>query len=186
MIDCPANTDDYNIPQIQPKPVEPTQSVVEIPYPIRAAPATPPPSPPLKAIKKEAELEAEKQLQESQQDGIDRVPVTENLATEISNNKHCVNNCPEIEISECDNTNCINPENNRCNILEKNSSPKPHSNPQVNSNYSGTEEGKEEALEKTQSDDKHQNSHNFLPFPADGAQQSSSQCIIIEAKTHDY
>ena len=34
MIDRPANTDDYNISQIQPKPVEPTQSVVEIPYPI--------------------------------------------------------------------------------------------------------------------------------------------------------
>ena len=31
MIDRPANTDDYNIPQIQQKPAEPTQSVVEIP-----------------------------------------------------------------------------------------------------------------------------------------------------------
>ena len=105
------------------------------------------------------------------------IPVTENLATEISNNKHCVNNCPGIEISECDKTSCT----------EKNSISIPHSNPQinVNNNCSGIEEGKEKALETTQLDDKGQSSHNVLPFPADGAQQSGSQCIIVEAKIHD-
>ena len=87
MIDRPAaaNTDDYNIPQIQQKPVEPThgQSVVDpIPNPVRAAPATPPPPQPLEIIKEGAELEAEEGMQESQQDGVDNImiPVTENLA----------------------------------------------------------------------------------------------------------
>ena len=71
MIDYPANTDDYNIPQIQQKPAEPTQSVVEISNPVRAAPATSPPPQPLEIIKEGAELEAEEGLQESQQDGVD-------------------------------------------------------------------------------------------------------------------
>ena len=98
---------------------------MEISNPVRAAPATPPPPQPLGAIKEGAELEAEEGLQESQQDGVDNImiPVTENLATEISNTKHCVNNRPGIEISECDNTSRTNPENASCNILEENSIP---------------------------------------------------------------
>ena len=135
------------------------------PNPVRAAPATSPPPQPLGAMKEGAELEAEEELQESQQDGVNNImiPMTENLAKEISNNKHCVNNCPGIEISECDNTNCTNPENTSYNILEENSISIPHSNPQIN--YSGIEEGKEKAPETTQSDDKGQSSHNVLPFP---------------------
>ena len=154
---------------------------MEISNPVRAAPATPPPPQPLGAIKEGAELEAEEGLQESQQDGVDNImiPVTENLATEISNTKHCINNRPGIEISECDNTSCTNPENASCNILEENFISIPHSNPQIN--YSGIEEGKEKALETTQSDGKGQSSHNVLPFPADGAQQS----IIVEPKIYN-
>ena len=45
MIDRPVNTNDYNIPQVLPKPVEPTYSVVEIPKPHLA-----PPPPPLEEI----------------------------------------------------------------------------------------------------------------------------------------
>ena len=32
-IDLPVNTNDYNIPQVHPKPAEPTQSIVELPKP---------------------------------------------------------------------------------------------------------------------------------------------------------
>ena len=54
MIDCPVNTNDYNIPQVKPKPPEPTQSIVEPPKPL-LIPAIPPP---LEAIKEEQELES--------------------------------------------------------------------------------------------------------------------------------
>ena len=181
MIDRPVNTYDYNIPQIQPKPVEPTQSVVEIPKPVQATPATPPP-PPLEAIKEEPELESEQQEEESQQDEINIIPVTENLATEINKNKQCINNCPGIEISECDNTNCINPGNGMeysCTIPNEKSIPKPHSNPQVN-NYFDIEPAKKEAIEMTQSDDKGQSSQEVPPFSAGCGQQeegSGSFCI---------
>ena len=191
MIDRPVNTTDYNIPQIQPKPVEPTQSVVEIPKPVQAAPATPPP-PPLEAIKEEPELESEQQQEEeSQQDEIDMIPVAENLATEISKNKQRINNCPGIEISECDDTNCINPGNGMeysCIIPNEKSIPKPHSNPQVN-NYSDIEPAKKEAIEMTQSDDKGQSSQKVPPFPAGSGQQEEgcdSHCITVEAEIHDY
>lgn len=104
-IDLPAYTKDYNTPDIQPKPVEPTQSVVELPKPVQAAPATMPPSPPpLEVIKEEAELDSEQKQVESEEDGIDMIPMTENLAAEINKNKQCINDCPGIEISECDNS----------------------------------------------------------------------------------
>ena len=189
MIDRPANTNDYNIPQVQPKPIEPTQSVVEIPKPIQAAPATPPP-PPLEAIKEEPELEYLQQEEESEQDGIDMIPVTENLATEINKNKQCINNCPGIEISECDNTSCTNPKNDMeygCTILEEKSIPIPHSNPQINS-YSKNKQAKEEkAMELIQSEDKAQSSQDVHPFPADSGRQEEcgSHCIIVEAEVHD-
>ena len=61
MIDRPVNTNDYNIPQIHPQPVEPTQSVVEIKEPVLARPTVTPP--PLEAIKEEDELETEQQQQ---------------------------------------------------------------------------------------------------------------------------
>ena len=59
MIDHPVNTNDYNIPQVRPKPVEPTYSVVEIPKPYLE-----PPPPPLEEIEEEPEHEPQQQLSE--------------------------------------------------------------------------------------------------------------------------
>ena len=87
MIDRPANTNDYNIPQVKPKPIKPTQSVVELPKPL-LSPAI---SPPLEAIKKEPDLESEEQESE-QSCNIDVIPVEENLSKEINKNKQCINN----------------------------------------------------------------------------------------------
>ena len=94
MIHHPVNTEDYNIPQIQPKPDEPTQSVVKIPKLVRAVPA----SPRLEAIKEERGMETGHQ-QESQQGGIHvEIQATEeNLAIAINKNKHCINNYPGID-----------------------------------------------------------------------------------------
>ena len=110
MIDCPVNINDYNIPQIHPQPVEPTQSVVEIKEPVLARPTATPP--PLEAIKEEDELETEQQQQqeeeeeESQVGASNLIPVTmENL--EIAKNKPCINNCIGIEISEYDDTDLL-------------------------------------------------------------------------------
>ena len=66
MIDRPVNTNDYNIPQVRPRPAEPTvtKSVVELPKPYLA----PPPPPPLEEIKEEPEVETEQQPCE--EDGI--------------------------------------------------------------------------------------------------------------------
>ena len=91
MIDRPVNTNDYNIPQVKPKPAEPIQSVVEPPKPL-LVPATPPP---LEAIKEETEIESEEQV--SKHDDINLIPV-KNLLTEINNNKQCISG---IEIAEC-------------------------------------------------------------------------------------
>ena len=142
MIDCPVNTNDYNIPQIHPQPVEPTQSVVEIKEPVLARPTATPP--PLEAIKEENELETEQQQQqeeeeeESQLGASNLIPVTmENL--EIAKNKPCINNCIGMEISECDDTDyCINPGNSTECIPSENSNPKPCSNTQMNSNSNTT------------------------------------------------
>ena len=78
MIDRPVNTNDYNIPQVKPKPPEPTQSIVEPPKPL-LVPANPPP---LEAMKEEPELESEEQ--ESEQDGIDAIPAEETMITELT------------------------------------------------------------------------------------------------------
>ena len=83
MIDYPANTNDYNIIclKVKPKPVESTQSVVEPPKPllyiyiyICIVLANPPT---LEAIKEETEHESEEQARK--EDGIDVIPVVENL-----------------------------------------------------------------------------------------------------------
>ena len=190
MIDRPVNTSDYNIPQIQPKPVEPTQSVVEIPKPVQAAPVTPLP-PPLEAIQEEPELESEQQ-QESQQYGIDVIPVTEeNLTAEINKNKQCINNCPGIEISECDDTSYTNPEDvmkQSHTFLKEIFNSKLHFSPQIYSYYA-IKQAKEEVVEMPQSDDVIQSSQEVPPFHADGGQQErgGSLCITsVRAETHDY
>ena len=60
MIDRPVNTNDYNIPQVKPRPVKPTQSVVELPKQNQASPSPPP----LEEIREEAEVEAKQQPSE--------------------------------------------------------------------------------------------------------------------------
>ena len=76
MIDHPVNTNDYNIPHVQPKGAEPTYSVVELPMakPFQAH-ATPCAT--LETIKEEKTFV-------SQQATIDSIPVDENLATAIN------------------------------------------------------------------------------------------------------
>ena len=100
---------DYNIPQVLPKPVEPTYSVVEIPKPDLA-----PPPPPLEEIKEEPEHESQQQL--SEQDDVtvveenqsalmdDVIVVKENQSALIDEDKVCINNRLGIEIAECDDT----------------------------------------------------------------------------------
>ena len=145
MIDHPANTNDY---KVEPKAVKPTQSVMELPKPL-LAPAT---SPSLKVIKEEPDLESEGQ--ESEQCGIDVIPVEENLSKEINKNKQCINNYSEIEIidSKYDDIN-TNPgtEMEYGTILKENLIPNPNSNPQFN-DYSKIEKAKEEAMELPRSD----------------------------------
>ena len=181
MIDRPVNTNDYNIPQVKPKPVEPTQSVVEPPKPL-LVPANPPP---LEAIKEEPDLESGEQ--ESEQDGIDVIQV-ENMSQEINKNKKCINNYSGIEIvdSECNNTS-TNPE---CEvehviILKGNSIPKPHSNPQI---HNGSDLDKEEGMEMPRSDNMDHSSEEAAPLPAASGEQEGvgSHCIILEAEIHDY
>ena len=180
MIDHPVKTNDYNIPQIEPKPAEPTQFVVEPLKPL-PAPAAPPP---LEAIKEEPELESD--MQESEQDRISMIPVEENLSAKINKNKLCINNCLGIEIadSECDNDNIIstNPETKDIYI------PNPHSNPQIN-NYSDIKQSQQEVLEMPQSVNKDQSSQELPPHPAASSElelEIGSRCIIVEAEVHDY
>ena len=181
MIDRPVNTNDYNIPQVKPKPAEPTQSVVEPPKPL-LVPANPPP---LEAIKEEPDLESGEE--ESEQDGIDVIQV-ENISQEINKNKKSINNHSGVEIvdSECNNTS-TNPE---CEmehviILKENSIPKPHSNPQFNN---GSDLDKEAAMEIPRSDNMNQSSEEAAPLPAASGEQEGvgSHCVIVEAEIHDY
>ena len=181
MIDRPVNTNDYNIPQVKPKPAEPTQSVVEPPKPL-LVPANPPP---LEGIKEEPNLESGEE--ESEQDGIDVIQV-ENISQEINKNKKSINNYSRIEIvdSECNNTS-TNPEceMEQVIILKENSIPKPHSNPQINN---GSDLDKEEAVEIPRSDNMDQSSEEAAPLPAASGEQEGvgSHCVIVEAEIHDY
>ena len=184
MIDRPVNTNDYNIPQVKPKPVVPTQSVVEPPKPL-LVPANPSP---MEAIKEEPELESGERESE-QDDTIDVIPV-ENVSQEINKHKQCINNYSGIEIvdSECNNTS-TNPESEMEHIiiLKENSIPKPHSNPQINNN-SNIDQAKEEAMEIPRSDNMDQSSQEVPPLPAASGEQErvGSHCIIVEAEIHDY
>ena len=180
MIDRPVNTNDYNIPQVKPKPVVPTQTVIEPPKPL-LVPANPPP---LEAIKEEPDLDSGEQ--ESEQDGIDVIQV-ENISQEINKDKQCINIYSGIEIvdSECNNTS-TNPE---CEvehiiILKGNLIPKPHSNPQI---HNGSDLDKEEAIEIPRSDNMVQSSEEAAPLPAASGEQEGvgSHCIIVEAEIHD-
>ena len=94
MIDRPVNTNDYNVPQVRPRPTKPTvtQSEVELPKPYLA----PPPPPPLEEIKEEPEIETEQQASEE-----DRLIVgEENHSLHINKNKQCINDYCGMEIPE--------------------------------------------------------------------------------------
>ena len=181
MIDRPVNTNDYNIPQVKPKPVEPTLSVVEPPKPL-LIPANPPP---LEAINEESDLESGEQ--ESEQYGIEVIQV-ENISQGINKNKKSINNYLGVEIvdSECNNTS-TNPESEMEHdiILKENSIPKSHSNPQINN---GSDLDKEEAMEMPRSDNMDQSSEEAAPLPAASGEQEGvgSHCVIVEAEIHDY
>ena len=90
MIDRPVNTNDYNIPQGKPRPVEPTQSVVELPRPSQA----PPLPPPLNDIKEEPEAEK----QRSEQNGM--IPVDDNHSFLTNKNIQCMHGYSGIETLE--------------------------------------------------------------------------------------
>ena len=94
MIDRPVNTNDYNVPQVRPRPTKSTvtQSEVELPKPYLA----PPPPPPLEEIKEEPEIETEQQSSEE-----DRVILgEENHSLHINKNKQCINDYCGMEIPE--------------------------------------------------------------------------------------
>ena len=95
MIDRPVNTSDYeSITPVdqEPKPVKPTQSVVELPKPHQ------PPSSSMEDTKEESELESEQQQNEQR----DSVVVMENSNQLESIDKQYLNNCSEIDIADCD------------------------------------------------------------------------------------
>ena len=129
LIQKQASFNDYSIPLVQPRPVEPTQTFVEIPEPIQAMQ----PSSPLGDINKEPELESEEHQQREeeilkcQQDSISVIPMTERtITTKNKNIKQCSSKCSEIEISEGDNYS-INPGNDMehsCTIFKERSVPK--------------------------------------------------------------
>ena len=98
MIDRQVNTNDYNIPQVKPKPAEPIQSIVEPPKPI----LVPSNLPPVVVINEKADFESGEQ--ESEQDGIHVNETEEKLSQESNKNKQCINCYSGIEIvdSECD------------------------------------------------------------------------------------
>jgi hypothetical protein len=122
-IDCPANRNDYKIPQVQPKPVEPNQSLVELPKP-QLAPATSPPPPPIEAIEEELELELTG-WQTSKLKGIHAM--TEgNVSMEICTSKQCYS---DIECNEGGHNR--ETEIKHRTIQKQNSIPKPKSNHQV-------------------------------------------------------
>ena len=126
MIDQPVNSNDYNIPQVDLQPAEPTYSVVEVPKP-HLAPPSPPPQ--LEEIREEPEPEAQQQL--SEQDYI--IVAEENQSAMIDENKKYLNNCFGIEISEYDGTTTspgIRLEDSTTFEALK-STPKPHINPQI-------------------------------------------------------
>ena len=125
LINHPANTDDYKTAQVGPKPVEPTQSVVELPKP-QLAPATPP------LLLVEAELElTEQQARPSELEGVHSM-TEENVSMEIYANKQCINNHSGIEIAECNECSQNCETEMECSTIQNlDSIPKPSSNPQV-------------------------------------------------------
>ena len=188
MIDRPVNTNDYNIPQVQPEPAEPTQSVVELPKP-QLAPATPPP---LEAIEEESELESTEQ-RANKRDGIDMIPLEENLSIDICMNKQCINNHSGIEIAEYSEIGKNGEtEIEQSTILKENSIPKSNSNTEISSHplaKSDIKQASKEAMEIPLSNNMDQCKQEVPPFPADSGEHEGvidSQCIIVEAEVHNY
>ena len=94
MIDRPVNTNDYNVPQVRPRPAKPTvtKSEVELPKPYLA----PPPPPPLEEMMEEPEVETEQQA--SEEDHV--ILGEENHSLLINKNKQNINDYCGIEIPE--------------------------------------------------------------------------------------
>ena len=171
MIQRPANTNDYNIPLIEPKPVEPTQSVVEPPNSL-FVPAN-------EAIKEKPDFESGEQ--ESERDGIesDVIPVEENLSQE---NQHIINNYSAIEIADSEYDNTRNPET-KMEHIEKNSIPKAHTKLNALRLIINTDidQAQEEAVDMLRSELTGRSS------TVSGEQEGvCSPCIIVEAEIHDY
>ena len=172
----PANTNDHNVFLMQPKSTEPTVSVIELPKP-QLAPATPPPP---EAIDEDPELELNEQ---QQQEGklIDMIPVTENLATEIKNNKQCINNYSGIQTVECNEIgkNCET-KMEYSTTLKDNSILQSDSNTQIDKC----------PLKDIKPADKGTiaSTWDVPPAPAvSGLEEGfDSQCIIVKAEVHDY
>ena len=92
MVDGSVNTSDYNIPQVHPKPVEPTYSVLEVLKSHLVAP------PSLEGVKEELETEPQQQL--SEQDDI--AVAEEDQLAPVDKNEQCLKNQFGIKILECD------------------------------------------------------------------------------------
>ena len=151
--------DDYNIPQVHPKPVETTYSVVEIQKPHLAPP------PPLEEVREEPELESQQQL--SEQDHI--AVAQENQSAGIYTNKQCLNNCSGIEIAECDETTSPGTRMEYSTIFELKSIPQPHVNPQIDTETNNSMDilrADEEAVEMSQSNDSLSSQRDHVKFPA--------------------
>ncbi len=159
LIQKETNVADYNIPLVQPKPVEPTRSVVEIPTP------------------DVLETEQQEEEEESKQDGINMIE--ENL----TKSKQCSNKCSGIEISECVNSiNLGTDMKHSCTILKERSLHKFPSNPQVT-------DVKEESMdsEMIQTYNKRQEISSISAD--NGQQERSwngSTSITLEAEIHDH
>ena len=167
----PAYTNDYNV---QPKCAEPTISVVELPKP-RLARATPPP---LEAIEEELKLQSTEQQQESEKEGIDMIPVTENLATEVKKNKQCINNYSGIQIVECNeiSKNCET-KMEHITTLKENSILQSNSNAQINNC----------TLKDVKQANEGASTRDVPPVPAVSALEEGvgSQYIVVKAEVHD-
>ena len=158
-IDRPANTNDYKIPQVQPKPVEPTRSVVELPQPQLSPAATPPP--PVEAIEEGLEPELTEQ-QTSKPEGTH----AETKEIEIYTNKQSYSD------TECNASGHNRETEMKHNIIRKrNSIPKPSSNLQVCN------------IPLLRSDNMNQSTQEVSSFPEDNV---DCQCIVVEAEVHNY
>ena len=164
-------------PEIHPKPVEPTYSVVEM----SNFDTEPPPQPPLEEIREE--LEPESQQQPSEQDDVTVAKEKQSALTDV--NKQCLNNCSGIEITdECDGTIT----NSRTGMdysttFDSTSTPKPHANPQNSGNDNTmTSQPAGEALEMHQLNTTNHSTAR-RPSASDQSDKVTSYSTTVQAET---